>query len=200
MKGRLRIRHLTALSLVAAVSILVTACGGSNKPPSPSVSGSKAGGSGAESAYRYSACMRNHGVTNFQDPHVSIRGNSVAVAIHVDPAITGSPAFKSAQKACSHILPGLSSGPTQAQQRAHTAAILAFAKCMRRHGFPKFPDPTRQGQITPAMLSSAGIDLQQPAIRPAADACVATTHGVLTRADINQALAHASGSGSQSGS
>jgi|SRR5579875_501483 len=195
---RRSIRHLTAVSLAVAISVLVTACGGSSKPPAPSGNASKQG-SGAESAYRYSACMRTHGVTNFQDPHVSTNGDSVTVGIRVNPSITGASAFKSAQKACAHILPGAASGPTPAQQRARTAAILAFARCMRGHGFPKFPGPTRQGQITPAMLSSAGVDLQQPAIRPAAYACVATTHGVLTRADINQALAHASGPGAQSG-
>ena len=68
---------------------------------------------------------------------------------------------------------------------------------MREHGFPKFPDPNSQGRLTPAMLSAAGIDLQQPAIKPAADACVSVTHGFVTKADINQAIANPGG-GSQS--
>ena len=103
--------------------------------------------------------MRTHGVTNFEDPHVSTNGNSVQIAVHVDPAITEAPAFKSAQRACAHILPNAGNGPTPAQIRAHTDAILAFARCMRQHGFPRFPDPNSQGQLTPAMLSAAGIDL-----------------------------------------
>jgi hypothetical protein len=124
----------------------------------------------------------------------------MAVGFHVDPTITGSPDFKSAQKACAHILPGLSNGPTPEQTRAREEAIMAFARCMRRHGFPRFPDPTAQGQLTPAMLSKAGVDLQQPAIKPAADACVSVTHGIISRADVNQAIARPNGSGSQSGS
>ncbi len=141
--------------------------------------------------------MRKHGVSNFQDPHVSTNGNSVQIAVHVDPAITERPGFKSAQRACAHILPNAGNGPTPAQIRAHTDAILAFAKCMRQHGFPKFPDPNNQGQLTPAMLSASGIDLQQPAIKPAAYACLPLTHGIINRADVNQAISNPSGSGSQ---
>jgi hypothetical protein len=186
--------------LAGLAAVLVAACGGSpKKPPSSSSSGETAQGSPGAAAYRYSACMRTHGVTNFQDPHVSQNGNQVKVAIHVDPQITGSPAFKSAQQACAHILPGVGNGPTQAQIRAHGDAILAFAKCMRQHGFPRFPDPNSQGQLPPSALAKAGINLQQPAIKPAADACVSVTHGIITKADINQALANPNG-GSQGSS
>ena len=192
------IRPLAAVSLIAGTSILVAACGGTNKPPPPSLNAHR--GSGVEAAYRYSACMRTHGVANFQDPHVHTQGNSVSISIRVDPAITGSPDFRSAQRACAHILPGMNTAPTVGQQRARTAAMLAFAKCMRQHGFPKFPDPTAQGQLTLAMITSAGIDLQQPAVKPAAYACAPVTHGILTRANINQALANPNASGTQSSS
>lgn len=193
-----RLSHpLATLAVAGLTAALVAACGGSKKPPSSSVSGQGSKNSAVSSAYHYADCMRSHGVSSFQDPHVHQSGNSMSVGFRVDPAITESPDFKSAQKACAHILPGLSNGPTPAQTRAREQAILAFARCMRQHGFPKFPDPTSQGQLTPAMLSKAGIDLQQPAIRPSADACVSVTHGIISRADINQAIAHAT-TGSQS--
>lgn len=193
-----RLSRLLTVSAVAGLfALLIAACGGANKPPADTVSGHSSQDNGAQDAYRYSACMRTHGVTNFQDPHVSQSGNTIKVAIHVDPRITGSPNFKSAQTACAHLLPGAINGPSPAQQRAREQAILAFAKCMRRHGFPKFPDPTSQGQITPAMLSRSGINLQQPAIKPAAYACLPLAHGIISRADINQAIAH--GTTSQGG-
>jgi hypothetical protein len=191
-------RFTRALALAGLTAVLVAACGDSKKPPA-SNSGSSGTSQtfGVKAAYRYSACMRTHGVTNFQDPHVSTNGNSVAIAIRVDPAITGSPAFKSAQRKCADILPIGSNRSSEPQVRAHTDAILAFAKCMREHGFPKFPDPNSQGQLTPAMLSQAGIKLAQPAIKPAAYACLPLTHGILTKADVNQAIANPNG-GSQS--
>ncbi|MGH2862091.1 MAG: hypothetical protein ACRDLT_11400 [Solirubrobacteraceae bacterium] len=197
-------RSVPALAVAGLTAVLVAACGGGSKPPSPSVSGHSSKDNGAQEAYRigvrYSACMRTHGVTKFQDPRVHTQGNHVSVMIQVDPAITGSPAYKSAQKACGHLLPNAANGPSPARQRARTDAIVAFAKCMRQHGFPRFPDPTSQGQLTPEMLTKAGISLQQPAVKPAAYACLPLTHGILSRADVNQAIANPNGSGSQSGS
>jgi hypothetical protein len=201
MNSYRRLSRTMPLALVAiSAALLVSACGGSKKPPAATGSGNSAAtNSVIKDAYRYSACMRTHGVTNFGDPHVSTNGNSVQIAVHVDPAITGSPSFKSAQHACAHIMPNASNGPTPAQIQAHTDAILAFAKCMREHGFPKFPDPNSQGQLSPSALSQAGINLQQPAIKPAAYTCVAVTHGIITKADINRAIANPNG-GSQSSS
>ncbi|HWF55765.1 MAG TPA: hypothetical protein VG223_14100, partial [Solirubrobacteraceae bacterium] len=96
--NRRRLLHTAVFPvLLAAAALLIAACGGSKKPPTTSAVGSHS--SGTNAAYRFSACMRTHGVTNFQDPKVSTNGNQVKVAIHVDPAITGSPSFKSAQKA-----------------------------------------------------------------------------------------------------
>jgi hypothetical protein len=191
-------RAITPAALSVAAALLVSACGGAKKPPASHVSGhSSATNSAIRSAYQYSACMRKNGVSNFGDPHVSQNGNSLQIAVHVDPAITEAPAFKSAQRACAHILPNAGNGPTPAQIRAHTDAILAFARCMRQRGFPRFPDPNSQGQLTPAMLSASGIDLQQPAIKPAAYACLPLTHGIINRADVNQAIANPNGSGSQ---
>jgi hypothetical protein len=202
--NRHRLTHTAVFPvLLVAAALLIAACGGSKKPPAASSGQSPSShGSPGAAAYRFSTCMRTHGVTNFQDPKVSVNGNQVKVAIHVDPSITGSPSFKSAQKACGHLLPG--GGPTNvgaspAQMRDRSAELLAFAKCMRQRGFPTFPDPTSQGQLTPAMLTKAGIDLQQPAIKPAAYACLPLTHGLLTRADVNQAIANPNG-GSQSSS
>ena len=54
---------------------------------------------------------------------------------------------------------------------------MAFAHCMRSHGFLSFPDPTSRGQVTPQMLANAGINLQQPAVLQSGDACVSVTHG-----------------------
>jgi hypothetical protein len=59
--------------------------------------------------------------------------------------------------------------------------MRAFAQCMRSHGFPSFPDPTSTGLVSREMLANAGINLHQPAVLPAADACVSVTHGVITK-------------------
>ena len=65
---------------------------------------------------------------------------------------------------------------------------LAFARCMRARGFPGFPDPTNEGQLTPQIVTAAGIDLRQPRVVHAGLACLPVTHGLLTRAAIERAV------------
>ena len=97
-------------------------------------------------AVAYSGCMRAHGVPNFPDPQVSASGNEVKVAIEGHTAITGNPHFKSAQQACSKLLPGggpgRSSHPISPQEQSQ---YLKAAACIRSHGIPNFPDPTFSG-------------------------------------------------------
>ena len=194
-----RLTHLPSLTVLAALTVvLLAACGGSNKH---SNLGSPSGSSGkaftASAAHKYPACMRDHGVTNFPDPQVN--GNHLT--LQITPSITASPAFKSAQKACAYLLPagaGQTNGLSPAQQKARTEGLLAFAACVRKHGFQSFPDPTSQGQLTLEMIRQAGINLQQPAVLQAGDACVSVSHGQITKGDVAQAVANPSASGSQS--
>jgi hypothetical protein len=69
------------------------------------------------------------------------------------------------------------------------AEELAFARCVRNHGFPSFPDPTSDGQLSHEMIDAAGINLHQPAVLQAGDACVGVTHGLLTRAAVARFVA-----------
>lgn len=190
------LRISSALALIVAV--LIAGCGGSGKPPKDAAAVGGAARRGlAASAYRYSDCMRAHGVSAFQDPVVHTNGNQVSVIMQVDPQITKSPAYRSAVTACAHFLPNGGVGPTPAQQQAREQDLLAFANCMRRHGFGRFPDPNSQGQLTLPMIEAAGINLKEPAVKPAADACVSVTHGILTKAAVAQAIANPNASGHQ---
>ena len=119
--------------------------------------------------------MRSHGVP-IPNPTVAPRAFKDAFNAH-------SPGFQSADAACGHLLPA-GHGPNQNTPRtqAQTVALLAFARCLRSHGFPSFPDPTSSGELTHQMVARARIDLHQPAVVAAADACTSVTHGVITRA------------------
>jgi hypothetical protein len=191
-----RLTHLPSLTVLAALAVvLLAACGGSNKPSnSGSPGGSSRNASTASDAHRYPGCMRVHGVTNFPDPQV----NANHLTLQITPSVIGSPAFKSAQKACAYLLPagaGQTKGRSPAQGKARIEGLLAFAACVRKHGFPRFPDPTSQGQMTVGMIRQAGINLQQPAVRGAGDACVSVSHGQITKSDVAQAVASPSTSG-----
>jgi hypothetical protein len=148
-----RARTFRALALVGVtgLTLAASACGGS--------SGATARGSMSASSSRdpeaWSACMRSHGVPNFPDPVSSGQ-------IRVDPrklAESGidvdSPRFKRAARACLRLQPkgarATARQPTAAQQQA----MLRFARCMRSHGVPNFPDPQPGGALDLAQKVAA---------------------------------------------
>ena len=187
-------RPALALLAAAAMAVIAAGCGG-NSPSSASVSGaaaSAAKGGPGESAFQFSACMRSHGVNNFPDPKVKSSAGSTSVVIGINPSISEQPAFKSAQKACQHILGSPGNGPNSspAQQHARVQALLAFAQCLRSHGFPNFPDPSSSGDLSQNTIRQAGISFQNPALLTAGQNCTSVTHGMITRAQVAAAIDH----------
>ncbi len=180
--------HTKALAgTLAGASLLVVGCGSSKAPTATNASSTR---SPITAAYRFSACMRDHGVSNFPDPQVISKPGGQAIGIHVTPTLTGSPRFKSAQSACQGIMPGpgpQSAAQQAAQQHAKALHLLAFARCVRSHRVTSFPDPTAQGQINPQMLAAAGVDLHAPTVIAAARACVPASGGAVSQAAISQA-------------
>jgi hypothetical protein len=168
---------LVAAAAIAAATVIAALGSSSSSSAGPPTQAQIK--QGQQDAVRFAQCMRSHGVPNLPDP-TSPQEFKLYIA-----SSEGSPAFQSAEAACRQVLPG--GGPPRqsaAQRQAQTVAGLAFARCLRSHGFPNFPDPTSSGQITHEMLANAGIDPRQPAVLQAADACVSVTHGVLTKAAV----------------
>jgi hypothetical protein len=172
------------MMLSLAVAAALAGCGTSAPVPSASA-GVPSQAQQQQDAFRFSGCMRSHGVAGFPDPTAP---NEFKQALA--PGTTQSPAFSSAVLACQHLLPD--GGPRAgAKTEAHgqTLAALAFARCMRERGFTSFPDPTSTGQLSQEMLASAGIDIHQPAAIQAADACTSVTYGLITRAAVARFVA-----------
>jgi hypothetical protein len=183
--------RIPAAAAAIATATAIAACGSASptSPTSSSSSGSGGPPSPAQLAQaqhdmvRFATCLRSHGVPNVPDPtnprqfKTFLGGNQA-------------PAVLTAETACQHLLPG--GGPPNhnaTHSRAQITAALAFARCLRSHGFPNFPDPTSTGDLSHQMLAAAGINLQQPAVAQAADACVGVTHGLITRAGVAKFIA-----------
>jgi hypothetical protein len=49
--------------------------------------------------------------------------------------------YQTATQACAHLLPN-GGGPTAAAVRQEWTGMASFARCMRSHGVPNWPDPT----------------------------------------------------------
>lgn len=181
-------RSLIIVPVTGIALLVIAGCGSSPATTSGNqASGTPAANSGARAAYRYAACMRDHGVSDFPAPQVHVSPGRVAIQQVVKSSFVNSPQFRTAQKACRSIMPGPGNqSPAQLaqQQRARERLALAFARCLRAHGLTGFPDPTPQGQLTPQMVTAAGIDLHAPQVLTAARACVGATHGAVTMAKV----------------
>ncbi len=147
---------LTPMAAIAAVVVLAVAaagCGSSNDPRPPSAATDGTQGPGLA----YTQCMRGRGVHNFPDPGVS--GN-----FDISVNVGDNPAFTAATHACRALQPGQTQAPTVSATKLATE--VRWARCMRSHGLPGFPDPNGSGQI-----DSAKFDPQSPTFQRASVAC-----------------------------
>ncbi|HEY0719537.1 MAG TPA: hypothetical protein VGD68_18120 [Streptosporangiaceae bacterium] len=138
--------------------LLTAACSSGSPPPGGPPQPS---GPASSPAVAFSQCMRSHGVPDFPDP--GSRGGVPKVT--PQQAGVSNARFQAAQQACAQLLQ-----PSQAQIPAITAGLLNFARCMRAHGIPNWPDPTtgRNGQPE---FDIAGIDPDSPRVSNTADQC-----------------------------
>jgi len=147
-----------ALALVGmtGLTLATSACGGSSGANAAQV-GTTSGASHprAHDPQAYSACMRNHGVPTF--PDAGSTGQ-----IRIDPRKLGesgidvdSPRFKRAARACLNLQPKRARTTARQPTAAQQQAMLRFARCMRSHGVPNFPDPQPGGALDLAQKVAA---------------------------------------------
>jgi len=171
-------RALRGLAVAGAIglSLLASACGSSGAKVARVGTGS--GTNPRSHSQTFSACMRSHGVPNF--PDANTEGE-----IHAAGIDKSSPAFRKAYHSCRGLQRGgrLHEQSTPELQRQ----LLAFAKCMRSHGVPKFPDPI----FHPDGRLEIGVpqDPNSPSFIAAANAC----RGKLSASDANNLFSKLSG-------
>jgi hypothetical protein len=153
---------------------VLSACGSIGAPSGTATGAAGSSPGGSNPGLALARCMRAHGITNFPDPNAD-GAIQLAPGSGLDPQ---SPAFQAAQAACSKYAPDKGRPPvTSAAER--TKAV-AFAKCMRSHGEPGFPDPLLSPPrgVTRVLafhgMSFAvgpGLDPRSPAFQQAAKDC-----------------------------
>jgi hypothetical protein len=157
-------RAAVLAATVAGAGLLAVACGGSSGP----------GGSAAapgpvtyQQMAAYSQCMQSHGAPDFPNP---AKGPGGSYGFPMDPQISGQltgPGYNAALKACQKLKPR-GGGLTPAERQAAINALLKFARCMRTHGLPDFPDPTTNGH---GIQINFPVDPSSPQFQSALKAC-----------------------------
>jgi hypothetical protein len=153
------VTRAATIIVTAGLALLSPACGRSPATSSPSP---------IAQPLAFSHCMRSKGVPSFPDPS----GSGVWPKTEVELA-AGNPRFQAATQACGHLLPdggpGVPPSPTVTQQIQSDMA--KFARCMRSHGVPSWPDPTLDRGRAVFDPQAAGIDTSAPQISATMQEC-----------------------------
>jgi hypothetical protein len=150
---------ICALALVGACSGSLSAAGSGGSPTGGgSANSSNAGGPANAPLVAFSRCVRSHGVPNFPDPQA---GASNAKFPSAQQLRVSSSQLNTAENACRHLLPvGIDDQFPPAEVPLLLRSMLPFARCMRSHGVPNFPDPAVDSEGRPIFpLSTHGISL-----------------------------------------
>jgi hypothetical protein len=155
---RTRPRTTRTVAAIVTTTVLALPTAACSSGPSSTDSPHAGGSAASPSAVAYSNCIRSHGVPDFPDP------GSGGILPKTDAQRLGvsNSQLQAAQRACQHVLPTADSLQQQAQQcflagncpQALVQQILTagrkFARCMRSHGVPNWPDPSLDSEGRPA--------------------------------------------------
>jgi len=165
--------------LAVAATVLVAGCGSSGGGRHVASSGRHPAGSKPKATASADAiakgrvaaqCLRDHGV-QAKDPVLPL-SNPVNGASMFGPGLASAPAAArdAALKACAtQVSSFVQTADPQASAGITEEGKAAFAKCVRAHGVPNFPDPVPGQDKFP--LQQAGIDPKSPQLLTAAKAC-----------------------------
>ena len=156
---------------MACVVMLAAACG------SAASSSGTAHLSRHQQMLNYSKCMRQHGVPDFPDPDSN--GNIGNYQPHVSNSV-----YQAADNLCVRLQSaGCNCGQrTQHDIQMQEARLLSYARCMRSHGVPNFPDPRAPQSGSDGTTSFGfppvhGLDLKSPQVGVADQACKSLQSG-----------------------
>ena len=157
---------------IALILIGLSMAGGAAACSSAGASGSPGGGSqsgGTEHAMtvmrQLARCIRAHGMPSWPDPVMDPLTNTPAWP--QDAPDVPSSIQQACQSIASRLPPDVQNSPPPTARSMQ--ALVRFARCMRSHGVPNWPDPNALGEfpLTTQMASQF-----KSADRPATGACI----------------------------
>jgi hypothetical protein len=159
----MKTKSLSLILLLAISALALAACGSSSSSPHVAslTANGKPGGGQHSAAYNSVLgavkCLRQHGVSGIPDPVIATDGQ-VSV-----PGVDASKLPPAAATACASQIGAAESSSDAPESSSALGALVRVARCMRRHGYPKWPDPNSKGEFlvasrdagTPAQMQRA---------------------------------------------
>ncbi len=151
-----------AIIATASLALLVAIC-----------SGPATANTTKPSALAFARCMRSHGIHNWPDPNSNGQFNKTQTTLQRLGVLQSQ--LQAAEKACQYLYPN-SGESQQAEDQKMMNAMLKFARCMRAHGVPNWPDPLAESDPgepgTPGFpRNMPGVNQSAPRVKHAMKAC-----------------------------
>lgn len=164
-------KRVISQTLVAMSAVILgfglSGCSGESEAQTNDKPSSSSSTSGADQAVAFAQCMRENGVPKYPDPEPDSDGRvRIGPGSGVDP---NSPEFQKAMSACRDKMPQGQGGPNGGT--VDSAKAAEWAKCMRKNGLPKMPDPEINGNELVVNVGDSGITPGDPAFQKAQQAC-----------------------------
>jgi hypothetical protein len=153
---RLAVVLPAAVAALLALTVGAGCSSGNGSSGSPRAAGRENANAAPADMMREIQCFRTHGMPAWPDPNYDPRDGRW----HFD----GPPLTAEARQGCAHLLPQPTPASPIPSSRLHD--LLEYAKCMRGHGVPDWPDPTVAGSFVTNRDVKA-----DPAVQAAATAC-----------------------------
>ena len=161
-------RTAAAITATTALAVLAAACSsGIASSTGPGGSSTPGRSTSSPSTVAYSRCIRSHGVPNFPDPP----SNGGVPKVSAQELGVSNSQLQAAQRACQQMYPSNGGSFQQSIQQCELTGdcpqtvvqqalnvMRKYARCMRSHGLPNWPDPTIDSQGRPFFdVSKAGL-------------------------------------------
>jgi hypothetical protein len=127
----------TQLAVVATIATVAAGCGGARHAAAPPTSANL-----AARWHQVVLCARAHGMPGLQDPRIDSSGKAIFPTGLNIPAETR----RACQSLVDRLVPDADKPPSTPGE---LAGLLRFARCMRGHGIPDWPDPRPDGTFVP---------------------------------------------------
>jgi hypothetical protein len=139
-------------AIIAAVSLTLLALGWGNSVTARA-------STTPPSALAFARCMRSHGVHNWPDPERNGQFDKTKTTLQRLGVLQSQ--LQTAQRACQHLYPNSGQSP-QSQDQQLMNAMFNYARCLRAHGVPHWPDPLAESD--PGQPNTPGFPRNMPNI------------------------------------
>jgi hypothetical protein len=160
---RLHLAGLALLFLVCGLALAACGSNGTSSAPATTTTGTSGGSSSSSASFaKYTACLKQHGVTRTFGPGGPNGGGGAPPANRPQPSAAARKTFQAAQTACAKYRPAGAGNGFPGRGDASSSAFAAYSNCLKLHGLTVTPGTRPAATSTKAKAALAACASLRP--------------------------------------